>query len=91
MHRGHKKPTLIEPPVYDSPWQPTYSRHEHIFRGRSDTAAAANEELSLNLVFSFIGEFSLITLIILQIKTITGTETKIVFYLGAILGEKSTL
>lgn len=112
MHHGHQKPTLIEPPFYDSPWQPptkkrsayftpleleilmhTYSTHEHIFRGKRDTAAAAKEkELSLNVVFSFNGEFSLITLIILQIKTVTGTETKnCFFHLGAILWKKSAL
>lgn len=108
MNHGHKKPTLIEPSFYDSPWQPTtkkrtayfmpleleilmhaYNKHEHIFMGRSDTATMAKEELSLNVVFSFNGEFSLITLIVLQIKTITGTETKNCFHLGAILQKKA--
>lgn len=66
----------------------TYSKHEHTFRGRSDTAAAAKEELSLNVVFSFYGEFSLIALITLHIKTVTGTKPKNCFSFRCYPAEK---
>lgn len=70
----------------------TYSKHEHIFRGKSNTAAVAKEkELCLNVVFSFNGEFSLITLITLQIKTVSGTETKKCFSFRCYPAEKSAL